>query len=268
METKAQRTNGKYLSILSGLADVLSECTPEARRRSRDAEERKRKLEKQSMGETFEQTCDRLNAKYQGGSAPTSFEATLSLEQHQDLRLADGGFPRAMIEAKPGADQGWMANARKMAARSNKGGLFIIVGSQGTGKSSLATYGGRGAITFGLSVLYVVWPRLIDRIKGSNSPSSRLNSQQILHPFRFTDFLVIDDIQGKPGTEYESSMLVELVRWRHQEHKTTVLVSEGRTETLVSLLGTSIAERVNEDQQKKSGGFIVLSTTFRNQRTA
>lgn len=130
-------------------------------------------------------------------------------------------------------------------------GILCLHGDRGTGKTCMATWWalkkGRG--------MYVKAMDLYDLIRQTMfSKAGRYDerdTRKLIQHYRDADYLVIDECHEAAGSDFEQRTLVNLIDWRYDAMKPTVLIGNLTEESLIATLGPSITRRINE-----TGGFV------------
>lgn len=136
----------------------------------------------------------------------------------------------------------------------------ILHGSNGTGKTMLAFCAIRKQWEAGRYAQYILAADYFDLIRSSFNGGDPL---KVLRDFTDYDYLVVDEIDKKHGTQTEFVYLYRLINDRYNEMKPTVLISNSNRKDLESVIGISAFSRVagegkiieftGEDYRKKRG---------------
>lgn len=140
----------------------------------------------------------------------------------------------------------WNAHDRIVALPG--GSTVLLAGPCGTGKTQLAV----NAIGHACRRLQKArYARLYDimlELRGAmNSDRGGVNESEILGRYSAFDLLVIDELQERTGSDYESLMLGLLLDRRYFEARTTILITNLETGPALELLGPRIVSRMRED---------------------
>jgi tRNA A37 threonylcarbamoyladenosine biosynthesis protein TsaE len=129
----------------------------------------------------------------------------------------------------------------------SNGGVVVLCGDRGTGKTVMATWLA-GRMRTGT---YVKAYDLFAHIKGSWSEDSKITELQALDYWRSPRLLVIDEAQERGDTEWENRILANLVDHRYDDLKSTIIITNQSAEKTAQTLGSSITRRANQ-----TGGLI------------
>ena len=131
--------------------------------------------------------------------------------------------------------------------RSNQGAQLIVIGDRWTGKTVMATWWAQ-MLGFGL---YTKAYDLFASVRRTYHEDSKLREHEVLDRFRKADFLVIDEAQERKESDWENTLLTNLIDKRYDALKPTVIIANLKQDALDAALGPSIVRRVAE-----TGGII------------
>lgn len=115
-------------------------------------------------------------------------------EQRQNLRTA---FDRATEFAR--SPEGWL----------------IFQGVNGCGKTHLAAAIANHQRTQGKPVLFVVVPDLLDHLRSTFSPDSRISYDEFFEKLKETPLLILDDFGEQSATPWAQEKLYQLINYRY-----------------------------------------------------
>lgn len=131
-----------------------------------------------------------------------------------------------------------------MAGQVANGTGLTLSGPPGTGKTHL-TYGLIAAVTsVGVLGRYVVWPDVLARYKATFGNRSSEDAG-LIDSIRCCQFLAIDEIGVRAGSEFDHSLLFELIDYRYRNQLSTV-VATNLTSDLLNGIGERTADRLRE----------------------
>ena len=134
--------------------------------------------------------------------------------------------------------------------RSNQGAQLIVIGDRWTGKTVMATWWAQ-MLGFGL---YTKAFDLFASVRRTYHEDSKVREHEVLERFRKADFLVIDEAQERKESEWENTLLTNLIDKRYDALKPTVIIANLKQDALDAALGPSIVRRVAE-----TGGIIACT---------
>jgi DNA replication protein DnaC len=118
----------------------------------------------------------------------------LPLEQRQQLSKV---FDMAVEFAR--APEGWL----------------IFQGVNGCGKTHLAAAIGNYRLAQGKPVLFVVVPELLDHLRSTFSPDSRISYDEFSEKLKETPLLILDDFGEQSATPWAQEKLYQLINYRY-----------------------------------------------------
>jgi len=133
---------------------------------------------------------------------------------------------------------------RLIVEHMKTGQSAILYGANGTGKTMLAFCAIRRQWEAGKYAQYILAADFFDLIKNSFNGGDPL---KVLKTFTAFDYLVIDEIDKKHGTQTEYVYLYRLINDRYNEMKATVLISNSNRKDLENVVGISAFSRVAGD---------------------
>ena len=111
------------------------------------------------------------------------------------------------------------------------GGLFLM-GSEGVGKTHLATALLAAVGEKGFPGLYFDFRELLRRLRGSFDREAGLTTGEVLEPIRNAGLVVIDGVGDETPTDWVNDTLALIINHRYNERRVTVATSrffDGRT---------------------------------------
>lgn len=152
------------------------------------------------------------------------------------------GWPTAwadrVLAASPTGEQ-WLAAARRAQEKINTGGIVLLCGQRGNGKTRLAA---EFAIRNGSSRYRTAMRFFLEiRATFSNRDVSELD---IIDDLAKTDLLVIDEMQERSESDWENRLLTHLIDARYAENRPTILIANMSKRELASSLNTSVIDRI------------------------
>jgi DNA replication protein DnaC len=127
------------------------------------------------------------------------------------------------------------------------GRAALLVGNIGTGKTHLASgvvqhvireHGARAVITSAAEIVRVA--------KGVMRKGAQYTDRDVIDELASFDLLVIDEVGAQAGTEYERSLMHEVIDRRYQLVLPTVLVSNLTIEQLTAFIGERALDRLRQ----------------------
>ncbi|GLU37158.1 ATP-binding protein [Pseudomonas sp. NBRC 100443] len=169
----------------------------------------------------------KLNALLIGsGITPRFRNATFQSYQ------ADGSVPMAQVLVR------CRDFAEQFPEHYEAGRSLLLVGNVGTGKTHLGSaiaqhvireHGAQAVITSAAQIIRVA--------KGAMARSAQYTERDVIEELVGFDLLVIDEVGAQGGTEYERSLLHEVIDQRYQQVLPTVLISNLPADTAAAQAG-------------------------------
>ena len=172
-------------------------------------------------------------------------------------RLARDGFTRRHLDQVRMLVNGngpWSQSAEWLTSKMGSGGLYILVGPRGTGKTMMATRAcmsvAQGIANTGSEQTGCKYTTAMDlylTIKETYDDQARLSEKAALALYTKPRVLVIDEVQERARSEWEQRLLTLIVDKRYSDGaKDTIIIGNLKPEELTRELGPSIMSRAVE----------------------
>jgi DNA replication protein DnaC len=161
--------------------------------------------------------------------------------------------PKRHASFKPSQEGPWGVELGKLKSmlEPSPGRILALTGGRGNGKTQLAVELMKARTASLKSALFSSAVEFFIKIKSTYRKDSDTDEMEVLREFQKPSLLVIDEIGKRGGSEWENTMLFELLNRRYNDMTDTILI-DNRTKTEFSdTIGPSLASRMNE------GGGIV-----------
>ncbi len=106
-------------------------------------------------------------------------------------------------------------------------GWLVLLGDHGSGKTHLAAAIANARIAAGGAALFVVVPDLLDHLRATFSPSSRVAYDKRFEEVRSTPLLVLDDLGTESATPWAREKLYQILNHRYAARLPTVITTAG-----------------------------------------
>jgi len=176
------------------------------------------------------------------------------------------GFPKRYDDSTPATGDGWLENYSRALATTNSGGITILHGGYGTGKTRMAwevarahkskrpsiSIGGVGwsTTTKPRPMIYTTAMNLFTAIKSTYSALSEKAEKNVIADYCEAALLVIDEVQVRGETKFEDDKLTSIIDARYAADMPTVLISNYSWEKLASTLSPAVIDRIEENGAK------------------
>jgi DNA replication protein DnaC len=172
------------------------------------------------------------------------------------------GFPKRYEDAPPAGGDGWLANYAQALATTDSGGITILYGGYGTGKTRMAWEVARAHKSkrpnMGIGVgwvtstkkrpmLYTTAVDLFSTIKSTYRRGSEKSEKEVVSDYAESALLVIDEVQERLETEFEDCKLTAIIDARYRDGMPTILISNYKWERLAATLSPAVIDRFEEN---------------------
>ena len=173
------------------------------------------------------------------------------------------GFPKRYENAPEAIGAEWMAHYRRGLATVDSGGIVVMYGAHGTGKTRMAweiarkcTPQDSSYATGGLGwsssrkerpAIYTTAVGLFLEIRDTFRQDSEASEMQVVKKHTDAGLLVIDEMQERGETEFEDRKLTTIIDARYANERPTILITNYTREKLASTLSPAILDRIREN---------------------
>jgi DNA replication protein DnaC len=187
------------------------------------------------------------------------------------------GFPKRYDDAPEATGDEWMAHYDKALATINSGGIVVMYGGHGTGKTRMSwelakncrpknvmtSINGIGWTSAQRErpAIYTTAVGLFLEIRDTFSKDSESSEMQVVKKHTDAGLLVIDEIQERGETEFEDRKLTSIIDSRYASDRPTILITNYTREKLAASLSPAILDRIREN----GCGLHFSWTSFRKQ---
>jgi DNA replication protein DnaC len=126
-------------------------------------------------------------------------------------------------------------------ARDAKGWL-LLKGGYGCGKTHLAAAIANERLARSESVLFVVVPDLLDHLRATFAPTSRVTYDERFETVRSTPFLILDDLGAQSVTAWATEKLFQLLNYRYNAQLPTVITTNRELEEIEPRVRSRLAD--------------------------
>ncbi len=163
-------------------------------------------------------------------------------------KRVDWNAPKRHATCTPDLSGPWGEQFLKLKAMldPSKGRLIALVGGRGNGKTQMAVEAMKVRTHLLKSARFASAVEFFIRIKATYRKDSDSDEMEVLAEFQKPSLLVIDEIGKRGGSEWENTMLFELLNRRYNDMKDTILIDNRSSAEFVETIGPSLASRMNE----------------------
>jgi len=120
--------------------------------------------------------------------------------------------------------------ARRFAEEPS--GWLVYTGTYGCGKTHLAAAIANACHARGQTVYFVVVPDLLDHLRATYNPDSRVGYDELFEAIRTAPVLVLDDLGAHSSTPWAQEKLFQLINYRYNARLPTVVTTNLTVEDL------------------------------------
>ena len=167
-----------------------------------------------------------------------------------------GGIPHAMLRdmtfdsfepqgrSRTREDRETLAAALHASRAFAQGpdGWLVLVGGPGCGKTHLAVAVANEQLTQGEDVFFAFVPDLLDHLRYTFSPDSRVTYDELFDRIKQAPLLIMDDLGAESSTSWADEKLYQIIVHRHNARLPTIITMR----TLPSGPSDPVASRLND----------------------
>lgn len=164
--------------------------------------------------------------------------ADLTLDTYPDQAVAE-------------AVRGWYHGSRRP--------WLLLIGGYGSGKTGLSIGVVKLALEDGVSAVFRVVPDLMSEIRATYGNEQETSEIDLLAALKAVELLVLDDVGAERMSGWVEEKLFEVLNYRHNEHRRTILNTNLTPDELMGHVGERIFWRIKamSDRVKVSGNLRV-----------
>ena len=121
-------------------------------------------------------------------------------------------------------------------------GWLVLVGESGAGKTHLAVAVANERLRLGEEVFFTTVPDLLDHLRYTFSPDSRITYDEAFDRVKQTPLLVLDDLSSQTTTAWAREKLYQIITHRHNARLPTVIT----TRAILEEPNDPVASRLND----------------------
>ena len=160
--------------------------------------------------------------------------------------LADKTFEtfdaRGMNADEKGRDslQAALREARQFADTPKD--WLVLLGVPGCGKTHLAAAIANHQLRAGRPVFFTVVPDLLDHLRSTFSPESRVTYDHVFEAVKTSPLLILDDLGTESGTPWAQEKLYQILNYRYNSRLSTVITVGGFLEGIEDRLSSRLTD--------------------------
>jgi DNA replication protein DnaC len=154
----------------------------------------------------------------------------------------------------------WFAAFEQAKETVKAGGILLLLGNRGPGKTQMAAEVGRCglwprdvAVWNGLRNVYdktALYRRAMDvflDLRDAAQNNSGTSEKKVLERLESVGLLVIDEFQERGGSEWENRVICNLMDKRYSAQRPTILIANYTREEMAAALSPSVKDRIREN---------------------
>ena len=173
------------------------------------------------------------------------------------------GFPKRYENADPASGDEWLAHYRQGLATVDSGGIVVMYGAHGTGKTRMSWEIARKAVPqdshFAVGgigwnaarkerpAIYTTAVGLFLEIRDTFRADSEFSEMQVFKKYTDAGLLVIDEVQERGETDFENKKLTTIIDARYAYERPTILITNYSREKLAATLSPAVLDRIREN---------------------
>jgi DNA replication protein DnaC len=168
------------------------------------------------------------------------------------------GFPKRYKDAPECTGDGWLAHYKAATPVIEAGGILVLYGGHGTGKTRMAyelarkaklphATCKRGGIDVELPLIYTTAVNLFMSLRDTFRNDSEKSEKQTIKELSDAALLVIDEIQERGETPFEDRKLTQIIDARYMDARPTILISNYSRQDFAKTLSPAVLDRIREN---------------------
>jgi DNA replication protein DnaC len=121
-------------------------------------------------------------------------------------------------------------------------GWLLLKGGYGSGKTHLAAAIANERLSRNEAVLFVVAPDLLDHLRATFAPTSRVSYDDRFESIRNAPFLILDDLGAQSATAWANEKLFQLLNYRYNAQLATVITMNRELEEIEPRVRSRLAD--------------------------
>jgi DNA replication protein DnaC len=178
---------------------------------------------------------------YRGGVMRDGAELS-SLQLHSDETFGNWDSRVGELDAELAANLARAFDLSRRYAEEPQGWL-VFTGQYGCGKTYLAAAIANHLVAMGGTALFVVVPDLLDHLRATFSPTSRVPYDTRFEEVRSADLLVLDDLGTESATPWAREKLYQILNHRYAARLPTVITTASSIKDLHPRLRSRMLDR-------------------------
>ena len=166
-------------------------------------------------------------------------------------RLLKLGAPLRHVSCKPEFVGDWAARLQLIDGMMGTGFTLGLIGARGNGKTQMGVWLMKFCLRSGKSARYTTAAGFFMEIRACFKRDTEHTEEEIVKKYRLPNFLVIDEIGKRSDSDWENTMLFELLNKRYADQTDTLLIANLSPAEFGKTIGASISSRMSE-----AGGII------------
>lgn len=178
-----------------------------------------------------------------GGSTRTGGSGIGAVEPELLRHMGFDTFePHGRARDRQGRETLETALSMSKAFAAGPEGWLVLAGDSGCGKTHLAVAVANERLKRGEEVFFAFVPDLLDHLRYTFSPDSRVTYDELFDRVKQTPLLILDDLGSETSTAWANEKLYQIVVHRHNARLPTIIT----TRAIPSSASDPVASRLND----------------------
>lgn len=167
-------------------------------------------------------------------------------------------FPKRYKDLPEPTGNAWWQHYATAMERVNIGGIVLLYGGHGTGKTRMAYELARKAtpprpsfvirgITKTLPAIYTTAVNMFMSIRDTYRNDSEISEKRLIQDYTEAALLVIDEVQERGETPFEDRKLTQIIDARYMDGRPTILISNFSRVDFAKTLSPAVLDRIREN---------------------
>ncbi len=164
------------------------------------------------------------------------------LDKYRDLTFQGWDHRMGSLDQNDAANLGVAYEAARTFAEARRGWL-VLMGASGVGKTHLAAAAANYRAAKGDLALFVVVPDLLDHLRATFSPTSKVTYDHRFDEVREAPILILDDLGTESATPWAREKLFQILNHRYVAEMATIITTSNTLSEIPARLRTRMLDK-------------------------